>query len=177
LRWFSQRILPYPTFLTDENHSAHLLGITVESFLEIEKSGYLNQLNGRYKGPLQEFIGARWWRAALQWALEVIDVDPWSSPRKKAEALTSASGIRLDPLKVDDPVVVYDGQSKVVSIDTDISRAVRIQADGWPVFADDPWSSLPLVVADPRLRQLVALGDVQKVADFVDAAATATAPR
>lgn len=156
VRWLAHRILPYPTFLLDQSHAANLLGITEESFARLAATSHAGQYEISYTGPLSDFLGRRWWRAGLQQMLVDVDRYQWDSSADRAEALANAAGVDLAPLTHDQPVVAYDSSGRVLSIDADADKSVRLQADGWPVFADDPWALIDLASGDPDLRSLVA---------------------
>lgn len=157
LRWFTHRVLPYPTFLLSADHAANLLGIDRRSFELLEEL----LRPARYVGPMASFLGKRWWRAGLQQYLVDCDVFQWDSAPERASALADAFDRPLVALTHDEPVVSYDKDGRVVSIDANPEEAVRLQQDGWPVWADDPWASIEDVNQDDELRQLVAQVDRQ----------------
>jgi hypothetical protein len=155
LRWLAHRVLPYPAFLVSRDHGANLLGITARSF-----DALAQQLEGSvYAGPLSNFLGQRWWRAGLQQILVNCDVYQWDNAVDRARALSTAFGIDLDALQHDQPVVSYDIEGRVKNIDTDPETSVRLQQDGWPVWADDPWASKADVAENDLLRRMVAQAD------------------
>lgn len=156
VRWLAHRILPYPTFLLDRSHAANLLGVTQRSFDRFVSSDHAQQYEISYTGPLNDFLGRRWWRAGLQQMLVDVDRYQWDSSADRAQALADTAGVDLTPLTHDQPVVAYDSNGRVSSIDADAEQAVRLQADGWPVFADDPWALIHVASADSDLRSLVA---------------------
>lgn len=68
LRWFLQRILPYPTFLLDARRAALAVGLEENSFLDLVdgESELSARLSGvKYVGACNTFLGPRWWRAGL----------------------------------------------------------------------------------------------------------------
>lgn len=159
VRWLAQRIVPYPTFLLDEHHAANFLGVTADSFRLLRETDLLTSAGAVFEGPLCDFVGVRWWRAALQYLLETLQLTHWSSSAEKASALSSACGVPLEPYAAENTVVTYDADGLVTDIGVDPSSAVRLQTDGWPVYADDPWAYLRDVADDPELTQLVASTD------------------
>lgn len=160
LRWLAQRVLPYPTFLLDAEHSANLLGITAASFDQLTASAVMKEVAAAYDGPLGDtFLGPRWWRAGLQQLLLDAQSSQWEPAPERAFALREHTGLNLTALSAEQAVIAHSFDGTVLSIDTEASEAVRIQIDGWPLYADDPWARVCDVVADDRLRTLVAFDD------------------
>ena len=164
VRWLAQRILPYPTFLYDQNHSANILGILPESFQAIASLGKVRPIE--YRGPLQSFLGQRWWRAGWQGLLREAGVTTWDTSSAKAEALSRVLDTTLLPLPHEQTVVTYDLESRVVDVGADLTVSVRLNLDGWPVFADDPWASSAATASDPSLLRLVARADRAQIEDI-----------
>lgn len=165
LRWLAQRILPYPTFLLDEPHSANLLGIALSSFEKLNDWAETQSRAISFAGPLNAFLGRRWWRAGWQQLLADAGVSSWDSAEVRAAAIGELTGLPVVSLSNSQPVVVYDADGAVVSIDVDANDAVRLQADGWPVYADDPWGELDDVRNDDRLNRLVSIVDRPRLAE------------
>jgi hypothetical protein len=153
VRWLAQRILPYPTFLIDAQHCAVSLGATLESFLISA-----DRLRGTaYAGPLRGFLGDRWWRAGIQF--DIASVDPEGDAVTSSELLSKFNeefGTDLVPLSHDRPVIAYDANGRALPEPIEQRDGVRLQPDGWPVFADDAWATRAATTDDPLLRALVA---------------------
>lgn len=163
IRWLAQRILPYPTFLLDDSHGANLLGITEESFVELVAQQVIQDLAVSYSGPLNGFYGRRWWRAGLQFLLTLAGAEPWDTAQDRAAAVAALVGQPLQSLQHDFPVVTYDEEGVLLRIDANPSDAVRLQADGWPIFADDAWAEISRVQTNDRLLRLVALSERSRI--------------
>jgi CheY-like chemotaxis protein len=161
VRWFAQRILPYPAFLLDRAHAAVLLGVEAESLAD-EEGDALDAC--RYQGPLAEFNGRRWWRAGLQDLLYEAGSDETDSPGERAAAVGRALGRHVVQLPQTRPVVGYDSHGRQLPEPLEHALAVRLQPDGWPVFADDPWTAKSAAAADPAVRALVVHADRQNLA-------------
>ncbi|MFI8524883.1 hypothetical protein ACIGB8_10570 [Promicromonospora sukumoe] len=160
LRWMTQRILPYPTFLLDALYASNLLGISRDSFVELADSESLSRLGAQYVGPLSDtFAGPRWWRAGLQQFLLDCGSSQWEPTPVRAEAVRNYTGLDLTSLESQQAVITYSYGGFVTSSDASAEDAVRIQIDGWPVYADDPWALLSDVGEDVDLRRLVAFDD------------------
>jgi hypothetical protein len=158
LRWFAQRILPYPCFLADTLHAAARLRVTRDAFAKIAASDsrYGKELaDVRYQGILADFLGKRWWRAGIddclwRWT------DGTLSARDVRKRLES-DGFDL-PESIAQPVVVIDDAYQPQAI-ADIEDAVRVQPDDWPPFAEPAWASISNARHSPRLRGLVVRDD------------------
>lgn len=164
LRWLAQRILPYPTFLLNASYAANLLGVTTDSFGALCQTPAFQADQPQYIGPMSDaFLGTRWWRAALQQLLIDADTTQWDTAAERCAALREHTSLDLQPLSAEQPVVAYDEHGNVTTIDADASESVRIQVDGWPVFADDPWALLSAVRDNERLKRLVAHDDRTRI--------------
>jgi hypothetical protein len=159
LRWLAHRVLPYPTFLLDRFHAANLLGITPDSFDNIIAMLHSSE----YTGPLAQFLGKRWWRAGLQTILVAAGVEQWDDPAERAAAISDALQSPVTALTSLQPVVTYSVHGAVDSIDGEASECVRLQRDGWPVYADDPWATIADVSDEPDLRRLVTQSERAKL--------------
>lgn len=159
VRWLAQRVLPYPAFLLDDLHAAVLLGVTPESLLTLVQTVPQSVLTSRYDGPLASFAGRRWWRAGLQDLLFRADSDETDPPVDRAAALSEQLGVAVEPLPVSRPVVGYDAEGRQLPAPLERAEAIRLQPDGWPVFADDAWSSRAAAAEDAALRALVVHAD------------------
>lgn len=166
LRWFAQRVLPYPTFLLDDVYAAHLLGLEAASFRAEPVQRLLEHHHARYGGPLgAKFLGTRWWRAALQHVLTEVGTSLWEEPSEKAEALSQAVGVELRALEATNPVVCYGSDGNIIATDAEASDCVRVQLDGWPLYADEVWVRLDVARTDPAVRALVAHDDLSRLAE------------
>ena len=158
LRWFLQRILPYPTFLTDIFWIAARLGVTV-SWLEAEiRQGHgLHErlASSRYLGPLADFMGSRWWRAGLaNMMAELTDGSPFDRQALQA-SIRGLSATEPEFLSEDRPVLAVDPETMEPTRFVEATAAVQIIPDGWPVFADAAWVSTEDISTDPSLTDLV----------------------
>lgn len=163
LSWFLQRVLPYSTFLVDDARAAALLGITVTAFAEVargnsELAEHLAEIE--YTGHLQDIDGRRWWRAGVQHLREtLLEIAGSDGVDGLAATASGLAGVQLDPLHIDDPVFVIDEQYRVSSQPISAQDAVRLQPDGWPIYADPAWLASEDATSDSPLRELVVLDD------------------
>jgi hypothetical protein len=158
LRWFLQRILPFPTFLLSNLRASVRLGIVLADFESIIGSGTAldEKLNTcRYRGALQDFTSTRWWRAGLDDLIEEqLSYNPYE-PAALAEALSNLHGEPLQPLPQKEPVVPIDAAYHDLPVPIEFNDAVRLSPDFWPVYADEPWSHKDEVASNDALRSLV----------------------
>lgn len=163
LGWFLQRILPYSTFLIDDARAAALLGLQVDSFKQVvsDTNPLAEQLaDVRYSGHLSDIAGRRWWRAGIQELNEqLLNTTDDVSSSGLAAAASALAGEELDTIDCDDPVFVIDEQYRVSTVPISAQDAVRLQPDGWPVYADPAWLASADAEQDSALRALVVLDD------------------
>lgn len=164
LRWFLQRILPYPTFLLDRIHLAVTLGLdtaSIEAVLSSESplAGRLHEL--RYRGSLSDFLGERWWRAGVSHLVEqLLEAAPEDSAERIQAVAAGAAALHgrpLDAISVDDPVVGVNADYTSLSVPLSAASAVRLQPDDWPPYADDAWAARDLLTGDDVDPELLAL--------------------
>lgn len=169
LSWFIQRILPFPTFLVDDQRAASYLGLK-PSALDVllggdsEAATVLKQ--AEYTGQLAGFAGRRWWRpgiaAVKKLALEAAD---GRSVIHIASALATLHGADLEALGLRHPVFQIDVDYNTVDEPLEITEAVRLQPDGWPSYADDPWLATTSIDVEDSLAKLIVIDDRADVAD------------
>ena len=164
IAWFLQRILPFPTFLIDDLRAAAYLGLSGPALdVLIENEGIVGEMlaNSLYVGELSEFCGRRWWRAGLQRLKS--EMLAFSSGRNADSiflAVEKQSGIDLNSyrLGLHFPVFQIGDDYSVLEKPIEIDRAVRLQPDEWPSYADEPWLDSRLV-EDSELAELVLVDD------------------
>lgn len=123
LRWFLQRILPYPTFLLTDRRAALALGTGIEAIGAISAMPAAAQ--SVYDGPLASFLGRRWWRAGIEHLLE------------DEETVAGLAGLG-DRASVGFVIPLGDDLEELEP--APVSDCVRIYPDGWPAFADQAWA-------------------------------------
>lgn len=182
LRWFLHRVLPYPTFLLDRTHTAATLGITSAALDEVlagEPTPFTEALDEvRYRGGAHGFAGDRWWRAGVGDLLDVLASGQaqhedqrdgglpdfgatgpctWGQPEGETAALVSGlHGSPVEAFTVRQPVLVLDGNQDTRPEPVEAHDALRLQPDGWPPYADDPWAVLEDVTGDGDLAEALA---------------------
>ena len=158
LRWFLQRILPYPTFLTDVFWIASRLGVTVtwlKAELRLRRELHKSLASCAYSGSLADFMGLRWWRAGLaNMMVELTHGSPFDRQALQA-GIRELSSSEPAFLSEDRPVLAVDPNTMEPTRLVEATAAVQIVPDGWPVFADAAWISIEDLSADPSLADWV----------------------
>jgi hypothetical protein len=162
IRWMAHRILPYPTFLTDDVGLAARLRLDVAEIRMLlnGKSQLARALEGvEYHGMLSDLYGRHWWRSGL----DELALD-WTSGAGGIEALQTSvrrlAGKRLT-LNEQDVVPVLDESTYRATRLAPLADAVRLRLDDWPPFADDAWVDRITVADSDRLRGLVVPNDLE----------------
>lgn len=164
LSWFLQRILPFPTFLVDDQHAAAYLGLK-PSALDALMSGpdvvVASMLQGAvYKGHLSSLVGRRWWRAGITAIRRhALGSAAGCSAIDVGESLIKAHGSKLEVLGLYRPVFQIDADYRIIPEPIEMTKAVRLQPDGWPSYADTPWLALDLISGEPELANLMVIDD------------------
>lgn len=169
LRWFLHRILPFPTFLLDRSRVAVALGLHAEALNEVlssDSSPFAQRLADlRYTGPLDTFLGERWWRAGVSHMVTELLNDPdgdLADAPTVAEAVGDLHRAHLAAVDIEHPVLRIRVDYSTIPDAVDIKDAVRLQPDSWPPYADDAWAArddLHDPDHDPELLALVVRED------------------
>lgn len=164
VRWLAQRILPYPTFLTDRMGLAARLGLTPRRLEPLlgGRSRLAQELNDvAYGGALADLYGRHWWRAGVDELLF-----EWSGGTGEVDVLQAAIRSRAGKKLTfeESEVVPVIGPGYRAARLAPIECAVRIRPDDWPVFADDAWAERTEVANDPRLGGLILSPDAELLA-------------
>ena len=158
LRWFLQRVWPYPAFLIDIHWTATRLGVTVE-WLRTElqsRSEFSALLDGcAYSGAFGGFGEPRWWRAGVANAIaEMSSGQPFDRDAVNDGIARLCSG-KPEFLIEDRPMVAVDPNTMEATQVIDARAGVQICPDGWPVYADSVWANVDDVFSDPSLMDIV----------------------
>lgn len=169
LSWFIQRILPFPTFLVDDRRAASYLGLA-PSALDVLLGGggevAVALQRAKYSGQLAAFAGRRWWRAGIAAVKRLaLETAAGRSADDIARALVALHGSDLEVLGLRHPVFQIDADYNLVDEPLEITEAVRLQPDGWPSYADDPWLATTSIEAEDSLAKLIVIDDRTDVAD------------
>jgi hypothetical protein len=92
VRWLCHRALPFPGLFLSDLYAAWALGISLDEFRAVvdseAKTDWLSALeDAEYYGPLNEFVGRRWWRAGIDHLVYMLDsASTKQMPRKEVFA-------------------------------------------------------------------------------------------
>ncbi len=162
VRWLLHRILPYPCFLWDSHHLAARLRVSHGSFLEAwrESQGFQRLLAPfQYAGILSDFIGPRWWQAGAENFIWKATTGRPQDDQALRDALAKRAKLEFAPTEGMTPVVCSNEQLRPLEQTSDRSKALRIQPDDWPPYADQAWTTPDLARSSPLLRSQVIVQD------------------
>ena len=157
LRWLLHQILPYPCFLWDIDWVAARLRIRTSDLERLmgsdcELARDLEAL--KYTGILAGFLGARWWRTAIEDYAWELGGESSGEAAEFQRGLCRKAGEALEPVVPADPVVCLDRDFHPHGVSSP-EDAVRVRPDYWPSFADPAWMSISAVRGDPELSAMV----------------------
>ncbi|MGW6520411.1 hypothetical protein [Streptomyces sp. NPDC054962] len=170
LRWFAQRILPFPSFLISDLRAATLLHVSVVQFRDILENGE-TELARRikecsYGGHLFGLVEPRWWRAGLENLVDdlLVEADPTLRvPEALAQRYAALHAGPVQVLSHERPVVTIDADYQEDGV-AEFEDCVRLAPDSWPVFADEPYALREDASDLPDLGAMVSRGDRGRVA-------------
>lgn len=155
--WMLAHVLPYPSFLLSDAQAALRLGVTPKSFrgaADSQGKATLDPL--RYAGPLCDFHGRRWWRAAIDdfaWQHSQGDVD-------YREALRTALGCStLTWLEQSAPVLLSDDDLIETDDVADASECVRVVDEDFPANVEPAWVRIQQAKDNRKLISKVVYED------------------
>ncbi|MEV7090259.1 hypothetical protein AB0O07_30985 [Streptomyces sp. NPDC093085] len=170
LRWFTQRVLPFPSFLISDLRAATLLQIGVTQFrdiLENADSDLARRISKcLYRGHLFGLVEPRWWRAGLENLVDdlLVEADPTLPvPEALAQRYAALHGGPVEVLPHERPVVTIDADYKEDGV-AEFEDCVRLAPDSWPVFADEPYALREDASDLPDLAAMVSRGDRGRIA-------------
>lgn len=143
LRWLLQQVLPHPTFLIGPYHLAARAGLDDKAVPALSAVGPVGApfTAARYTGPLHDFLGPRWWRAAVDNLLD--DAGSANLPHSGAT------------------VVVLDAELSFAGL-VDRRETWRIVPDDWPPFADSAYALKTDVGNDGELHHLMVIAESER---------------
>lgn len=158
IRWLLHQVLPYPSFLWAEHWIAARLGISIESLREVlegdsEMAKDLESM--RYSGILEEFLGDRWWRGAIEDYAWELSGGRTADAQLLRDVLAERAGMDLDPIDVNPAVVCVDENWQPIDKFLSPMTAITLHPDHWPSFADSACMDIKIVQDNPILRSMV----------------------
>ena len=166
IRWLLHQVLPYPCFLWAEHWVAACLGISIEALREVLEgdSGLAKDLRSmRYSGILENFLGDRWWRGAIEdYAWNLVEGHT-ANVQHLRDALAERAGMKLKSIAVNPAVVCVDKNWQPIDKFLSPMTAITLHPDHWPPFADPAWMDIETVRNDAALWPLVNPLDQHRV--------------
>lgn len=144
LRWLCHRALPYPGFLFSDRYAAWALGISVEVFQSIAAmecaTPWLNELkSAHYRGPLDQFLERRWWKAGIDYLVWELDNETLKQGSRERAWEVLAPGSNVSRIySTSGYVVSWTPDLNEQSI-SDINVCLPLKPPGWPAEALEPW--------------------------------------
>jgi hypothetical protein len=167
IRWLCQRALPYPGMLMSDLFAAWSLGLTVDAFRVLAdaepKSSWLQALHqSRYQGPLNGFLGRRWWRAGigqLVWQLEEASASHSSREAAFAQVAPDVTAGPIVPVSTHAVAWTEDFQEDSIR---PVGELVQLHPPGWPAEAMEPWLPRSEVEKDRTLSAMCDPSDLEE---------------
>lgn len=150
LRWLLHSVLQYPTLLIDSRYLAARMKVCPASLSEILRGKRATAILEpyQYKGVLADFVGRRWWRAGIeQWIYENTSQKPFETKALHALARKRFQGVAVSGLA--DPVITLGKDFLPTDDLIELSTAIEIRPEGWPLFADPAWVSREKATKEP----------------------------
>ncbi|EJN10758.1 hypothetical protein PMI42_05926 [Bradyrhizobium sp. YR681] len=164
IRWLCHRALPFPGMLFSDIHAAWALGVSVEDFRSIRSSSaetpWMDDLiEAEYCGPLDEFMGRRWWKSGIDYLVWKLDQEAVRQGDRASAIKVLAPGAQVKEFfSVSAHVVTWtpDLQEETIS---SIDDSAQLRPPGWPVEALEPWIQKCDLDNDAILTSMVAEDD------------------
>ncbi len=158
IRWLLHQVLPYPSFLWAEHWVAARLGISIETLREVLEgdSDLAKDLESRrYSGILEDFLGDRWWRGAIEDYAWNVSEGLTADVQHLRDVLSERAGMKLKSIDVNPAVVCVDKNWQPTDEFLSPMTAITLHPDHWPPFADPAWMDIETVQNDTTLWPLV----------------------
>lgn len=159
IRWLCQRALPYPGLFLSDHHAAWALGISLDVFdvIALVEPGteWMRELQrARYKGPLHDFFGRRWWRSGIDQLVWLLDEKTGEVGTRREAYKALAPNHDLGDLQPPSSNVVLCDEDFIETEIGPIADAIQLHPPGWPAEALEPWMIRDEVDRDPVLRAM-----------------------
>ena len=171
IRWLLHQILPYPCFLWAEHWVAARLGISIDALREVLEgdSDLAEDLKAmRYSGILEDFLGDRWWRGAIEdYAWNIVEGHT-ADIQQLRDALDKRAGMELDPINANPAVVCVNKDWQPTDQFLSPMTAITLYPDHWPPFADSAYMDIKIVRDDPILKSMVDPLDQHRIESDIE---------
>jgi hypothetical protein len=165
VRWLCHRALPFPGLLLSDLYAAWALGISLKTFKEMvtlpPETEWLRELEeAEYYGPLDNFVGRRWWKAGIDYLVWSFDQETEKITDRRQALRALAPGLPDEQLaSSSEHVVVWTPdlrEDKIAPIDD----AAQLHPPGWPAEALDPWILKEELENDAVLQAMIEVADL-----------------
>lgn len=165
VRWMLHRILPYPCFLWTLPRLAARLRVETESLRDGFRDGLSDVFEtATYSGALAEFDGQpRWWGRGVESVLWNVTGGRSFDSKQTIEELNAKCKDKLVLLSLSQPVLCINKEYQFRDELCEISRAVRVQPDDWPAFAEQAWAAIEDARDEIRLSSIVVTADREQL--------------
>jgi hypothetical protein len=167
VRWLCHKALPYPGVFLPDLYAAWALGLSLDGFLELVKadppaSSWVKELHAaRYKGPLFDFFGRRWWRAGIDQLVWQMEEQIGKCGSRKEALKILAPNVDVGQIQLPSShVVVWDEDFELYDI-VPVGDAIQLHPPGWPAEALEPWMLTDDVRGDSILRAMSDPADLK----------------
>jgi hypothetical protein len=166
IRWMCHRALPYPGLFLSDLYTAWALGLTIEDFTAItnltpDTTPWLSDLwSAEYCGPLNEFLGRRWWRAGVDHVVWTLDQESSKQKDRLAALTILAPGVKFGEMRSPSTHVVTWTPDFIEDKIESIDQAVQLRVPGWPAEALDPWIAKADIQNDEVLKAMIESADL-----------------
>lgn len=169
IRWLCHRALPIPGMFLSDLYAAWTLGLSVETFNKLAsiaeassaQTGWLKDLDdAEYYGPLDEFIGRRWWKSGIDYLAWKLDAETDRLKERQAAWAVFAPGLEIGQLHSSSTHVVAWTPDLIEHEIISIDDAAQLHPPGWPAEALEPWVAKSDVDADAVLRAMIEAADL-----------------
>jgi hypothetical protein len=165
VRWLCHRALPFPGLFLSDLYAAWALGISLKEFKEVADCSpdteWLSALSyAEYCGPLDEFLGRRWWRAGIDHLVYMLDSASTKQTPRKEVFSTFAPKVEITEIRPPSSHVVTWTPIFTESNIEPIENSVQLRPPGWPAEALDPWVAKADIENDEVLQAMIEAADL-----------------
>ncbi len=165
IRWMCHRALPFPGLFFSDLYAAWALGLDVDTFremtyLNVETEWLQDLQEAEYCGPLNEFLGRRWWRAGIDYLVWKLDQEAVAQNDRLQALKKLALGLEVNNLTSSSTHVVVWSPDLLEEDVASIEEAAQLHPPGWPAEALDPWILKDDLENDEILRAMIEQSDL-----------------
>jgi hypothetical protein len=165
VRWLCHRALPFPGLFLSDLYAAWAIGISLKKFRAIADckpdTEWLLALSGaKYVGPLDEFLGRRWWRAGIDHMVYMLDSASTKQRPRKDVFSTFVPHVKIEEIRPPSSHVVTWTPGFTESKIEPLEKSVQLRPPGWPAEALEPWVAKSDIENDEVLQAMIEAADL-----------------